>query len=76
MIQSAKALGLTVVMWDVDSRDWDLAAHPEQIVPNVMSHVRSGSIILLHERSQTVKVLPQLIKALRAAGYSFQALPA
>lgn len=75
VIQSAKALGLTTVMWDVDSRDWELGQHPEQIVPNVMSHVRSGSIILLHERPQTVKVLPELIKALRAAGYSFTALP-
>jgi peptidoglycan-N-acetylglucosamine deacetylase len=72
----ASGLGLTLVLWNVDSRDWALAAHPEQIIPGVMQQVKPGSIILLHERAQTVQTLPDLIEALREAGYTFRLLPA
>ncbi|MCP1354909.1 polysaccharide deacetylase family protein [Aneurinibacillus migulanus] len=64
-----------VIYWDVDSRDWNLAKHPEKIIDNVLQNVRPGSIILLHERQQTLKVLPQIIDRLGKQGYSFAALP-
>jgi peptidoglycan/xylan/chitin deacetylase (PgdA/CDA1 family) len=75
-LKAARDLGMTVVLWNVDSRDWALADHPEQIIPGVMQQVKPGSIILLHERAQTVKILPDLIKILRDAGYTFRLLPA
>jgi peptidoglycan/xylan/chitin deacetylase (PgdA/CDA1 family) len=75
-LKIAAELKQTVVLWNVDSRDWALADHPEQIVPNVLSQVKPGSIILMHERAQTVQVLPDLIKRLKAEGYTFQSLPA
>lgn len=71
----AQELGMRVIMWDVDSRDWELADQPEQIVQNVMNGVRPGSIILLHERAQTAEILPTLVETLRAAGYTFGSLP-
>lgn len=73
-LKASEDLGLSVILWNVDSRDWDLAAHPEQIVPGVMKQVKPGSIILLHERAQTLQVLPDLIRSLRDAGYTFKPL--
>lgn len=72
----ARELGIALVTWNVDSRDWELAANPDQIIVNVLNEVRPGSIILLHERQQTVQILPQLISALRDEGYTFGLLPA
>lgn len=73
--QIARELGLSFVMWGVDSRDWE-AAEPEQIISTVLAKVTPGAVILLHERQQTVEALPQLIQALREAGYGFALLPA
>jgi peptidoglycan-N-acetylglucosamine deacetylase len=74
-LSAASELSLKVVLWDVDSRDWELNQRPEQIVQNVLERVRPGSIILLHERAQTLDALPRLIAALREAGYAFRPLP-
>lgn len=74
-LEAAAALGMRTVLWNVDSRDWALADQPEQILVNVLGAVKPGSIILLHERKQTVAVLPRLIESLKAAGYSFRLLP-
>lgn len=75
-LQTAADLGLNCVLWNVDSRDWALADDPEQIIANVMAQVKPGAIILIHERKQTLEVLPTLIRTLKEAGYTFRALPA
>ena len=74
-LEMAKQLNLGMILWSVDSRDWDLADNPRQIIVNVLNQVKPGSIILLHERKQTVEVLPDLLDALRAEGYTFRLLP-
>lgn len=74
-LRIAQEQQLATVLWNVDSRDWDLADKPQQIIQNVLAQVKPGSIILLHERKQTTAVLPQLIQALRDAGYGFRLLP-
>lgn len=67
----AAELGQTIILWNVDPRDWE-ASRPEQIVNHVLSRVRPGSIILLHEgKRQTLEALPGLITKLRAQGYEF-----
>lgn len=76
ILQAAAGLGLATVLWNVDSRDWALADDPEQIIRNVMAQVRPGSVILIHERKQTLQVLPRLIRTLKEAGYTFRPLPA
>lgn len=74
-LEMSKQLNLGMILWNVDSRDWDLADNPHQIIANVMNQVKPGSIILLHERKQTVEILPELLDALRAEGYTFRLLP-
>lgn len=67
-------LKLTPVMWEISSYDWEHKTDPETIVDNVVDHIMDGSIILLHELAQTVKILPQLIDGIRKKGFDFDLL--
>lgn len=69
------AAGYTMVNWSVDSKDWrdDQA---DQILHNILSQVKPGSIVLMHsaggngqDLTPTVAVLPDLIANLQAMGY-------
>ncbi|PLT35782.1 polysaccharide deacetylase family protein [Bacillus sp. V5-8f] len=59
--------------WTIDSRDWALAKNPQQILVNVKK--KSGKpqeVILLHERRQTVQMLPAIIDQYKKEGYEFR----
>jgi len=72
--RAAAALDYTVILWSVDTRDWD---HPtvEQIVENVLGNAEGGDIILFHDyvsgSSPTPEALRQIIPVLLAEGYEF-----
>ncbi|MFE9422550.1 polysaccharide deacetylase family protein [Kitasatospora sp. NPDC006697] len=57
----------TLTMWDTDSLDWTRPG-PDRITANVLTTVRPGSVVLLHEgagdRTQTVQALPAIIEGL------------
>ena len=67
-------LDYKVILWDIDTRDW---AHtpPESIAKNVLDHVSSGDIILMHDyiayNSPTAEALDIFIPELLSRGYSF-----
>src|ERR671912_337107 len=66
------SLGLIQTLWSVDPRDW--ANPPASVIcRRVVTNVRPGSIVLLHDASaaNTVEALPCIIKRLRAQGYGF-----
>ena len=71
LIQTADALGLYTIQWDVDSLDWkDLSAG--DIASRVVDGVKSGSIILCHNNGlHTAEALPIIIDTLRARGFEF-----
>ena len=63
-----------VIMWSVDSNDWkyknDGEAGVEAIVDNVMSQVRDGSIILMHDiYENTYLATKKILKELNSQGY-------
>lgn len=70
----AAALGKKVVLWTVDPRDWSRPG-AGAIRSRVLSHVRPGSVVLLHDgggdRSQTVAALAGILRTLKARGYTF-----
>lgn len=70
----AASLGLHTVLWSVDPRDWTLPG-VGAIESRVLSAVRPGSIVLLHDgggyRGETVEALPVILRALRSEGYRF-----
>ena len=58
----------------VDSRDWDPNATGQDRYNNVVRGAKDGAIFLMHcmtGNSETVKVLPAIIKELRNQGYGF-----
>lgn len=73
-IKIAKELNLTPVLWRIASMDWELKNNPEQILLNVVENLEDGAIILLHELTQTLEILPPLIKVIKEKGYAFRLL--
>lgn len=77
VIREAVAERYKIIMWNVDSLDW--SGIPATIVTtNVLSHVRPGSIILMHSATgrggnlqNTVQALPNIIRRLRREGFRF-----
>ncbi|HEX8217697.1 MAG TPA: polysaccharide deacetylase family protein [Chloroflexia bacterium] len=74
----AEELGLQVVLWDIDPRDWSRPG-ASAISSHVLQRVKTGSIVLLHDgggdRSQTVAALETILAKLSAQGYAFETLP-
>lgn len=73
LVSQLAAHRLTMVLWDVDTRDW---AQPgvTAIVRKVEQQVRPGSIVLFHDgggnRSQTVQALAILLPWLKSHHYT------
>ncbi len=73
--RTARRLGLLDIMWSMDSRD-SLGANAAAIVKNVMSDLRPGAIILMHEnRGQTIKALRTLLPMLHRRHLRSVSLP-
>lgn len=73
--QVADDLGLKLVLWSVDPRDWEKGAAPDDIIEHVLSHLHPGAVILLHETEATLQALPTLIDRIRQNGYELAGLP-
>jgi len=59
-----------LVLWSVDPRDWEYR-NVDWIYQNVMSNVRDGSIILLHDvYPESVEAVAKIVPALKAQGYA------
>ncbi|WP_302104801.1 polysaccharide deacetylase family protein [Polycladomyces zharkentensis] len=77
VIRVAVAEGYKIILWNVDSLDWS-GIPGTALATNVLSHVRPGSIILMHSATgrgghlqNTVQALPGIIQRLRREGYRF-----
>jgi peptidoglycan/xylan/chitin deacetylase (PgdA/CDA1 family) len=79
LANAQRKLGLLGVMWTVIGRDWKLSA--DAIVNRVMSRIRNGSIICLHdgrklqtkpEIGETLQAVGRLIPLLKARGYRLE----
>ena len=74
VVQTAAALGLRTVLWNVDPRDWSLPG-VDTIIARVLAQAHPGSVILMHDgggdRSETVAALPTIIRTLQSDGYQF-----
>lgn len=58
----------------IDSKDWDSEVSSEERIHNILSSVRDGAIILMHDftdNDKTVNALPKLIFELKNQGYEF-----
>lgn len=76
VVATAIAQQERVLMWKVDTKDWQRTATPDSVIANVRAQVEPGAVILLHDgggtsRHTSLAVLPGLIDDLRAQGYEF-----
>jgi peptidoglycan/xylan/chitin deacetylase (PgdA/CDA1 family) len=72
VVAIASSLGVRLVLWSVDPRDWAPGATAKGITHNVLTHVHPGSIVIMHDgggdRSATIRALPKLIHGIRHKG--------
>ena len=82
--RAAEKLGLAVITWDNMTNDWDPTRRAEEITKGVLSRVKPGSIILLHDgrdlrqnynRTSLLEALPQILTKLKEQGYQFVTIP-
>jgi peptidoglycan/xylan/chitin deacetylase (PgdA/CDA1 family) len=75
---TAEGLGMRLVLWDIDTLDWKSSTTPKQITKKVLSQVRPGSIVLMHDgggdAGHTIKALPAIIKGIRSKHLQLVAL--
>lgn len=65
-------IGFRSVLWTIDTRDWDAATTPDQIVRRVVRGLAPGANVLMHDQEDTqatVTALPRVIRAIRRHGY-------
>jgi len=62
---------LQCVLWDVDSEDWKYPNNRQVIMQKIKAQLKPGAIILMHDRSSTVNILPQIIDMINQEGYRF-----
>ncbi len=78
VLETARSLGLSTVLWNVDPTDWALPG-TAAIEQRVLAQVRPGSIIISHDgggpRGETLAAYPNIIRRLRARGYGIVTIP-
>ncbi|TMQ99213.1 hypothetical protein ETD83_18340 [Actinomadura soli] len=61
----AEGLGMTEIIWDVDTRDWS-GKSAEEIVEEAVT-VQSGEVILMHDGyAATIEAIPAIVENLRS----------
>lgn len=71
LIDTVNGLKMYPIQWTVDSLDWKDPT-PQQIEKNVISKVKPGSIILMHNGAKnTPQALPTILQTLQSQGYQF-----
>jgi peptidoglycan-N-acetylglucosamine deacetylase len=74
LLRIAHDLGMSTVLWNVDTRDWQVR-DPDKIVQTVQTAAGTGSVLLLHSTYPTTAVaLPRVIADLRGKGCQFVTL--
>jgi peptidoglycan-N-acetylglucosamine deacetylase len=77
-IQNITGMGLNIIDWSVDTRDWAGTPTPK-IMEYVRKELKPGGIILEHcaggNLSNTVSALKQIIPLLKKEGYNFVTVP-
>lgn len=71
VLSQAKADGMSLVLWNIDSQDWK-SRDADATVKQVVDTTLSGSIIDLHDTyDSTAKAIPRIVKRLQDQGYHF-----
>ncbi len=74
--EAAIEMDYSVILWTIDTRDWERKTTANGIVKNILANVCSGSIILCHDfvsrpNSITPEAIAEVIPLLLDKGYKF-----
>lgn len=68
------ALDMKLWDWTIDSEDWAFPKNPAKILANVKASTHLDTeVVLMHEKQQTLTILPEIIAYYKSQGYSFVA---
>lgn len=71
VVETARGNGQSVILWNVDSRDWDPKTSAADIARNVLDGASSGAIVALHDGNErTVEAIRQIVSGLRERGFT------
>lgn len=74
LLDTADSLGLKTIQWDVDSLDWK-GLSASEITNRVVSRVKNGSIILMHNNSDNIlDALRLILSKLKVQGYKITSI--
>jgi peptidoglycan/xylan/chitin deacetylase (PgdA/CDA1 family) len=81
-LRAADELGYQTILWTLDTVDWRPDSSPEIIAQRILNPVtrfgikpnKSGAIILMHPKENTVKALPVILQQLDREGFVFLTL--
>ena len=59
---------LQTILWSIDSQDWN-HYRGQKYLHNILTTLTPGSIILMHDQSESLKTLEKLLEGIRAKGY-------
>jgi probable sporulation protein (polysaccharide deacetylase family) len=68
VVASAEALGYKVIMWSIDTIDWNTKDY-NKILQRLEKKHHNGAIVLMHPTKVTIEALPQMIESLKGHGY-------
>ncbi|NGZ75071.1 polysaccharide deacetylase [Saccharibacillus sp. VR-M41] len=66
--------------WNVDSEDWKYKTDHNKVIRSVLQQIetveKQGTvpIVLMHDQPATLKVLPEVLKTLKAEGFTFEVI--
>lgn len=65
-----RELGMELVLWTINPEDWR-SPGKDKILNRVLEKAQDKSIVLLHDKLQTLEMLPLLIEKLQEEGFEF-----
>lgn len=81
-LKAASQLGYTTVLWTLDTIDWRADSTPDKIAQRILKPKirhglqpdKSGAIVLMHPKDNTLKALPKILSNLKKDGFDMVTL--
>lgn len=81
-LKAASQLGYTTVLWTLDTIDWRADSTPDKIAQRILEPKirhglqpdKSGAIVLMHPKDNTLKALPKILSNLKKDGFDMVTL--
>lgn len=73
ILSQIRSKNMKIWDWTIDTYDWEKGTNVEKILATLRENVhRDVEVVLLHEREQTLKSLPEIIRFFNEQGYGFE----